>query len=275
MTVSATSYLLASPGQRYIVAYGALVAGFVALGRGIKRWGESRQAFPWIAFLAAMALPPIGAAAFVGARSFRQRSQQESRRDREAERLDAARAEQEEARAVKERAAHDEAGRQRHAERVARAREQLDTSTHPMTLCSAALDLGHAQAREAIPDLIALLSRRSELVSTRNCAAGALLELGEGDRALAFYSESAGDGTIEGRRLAIVGFRAIGPRAAEIAMPYLREAGQSPHWDLRYLAVEALANLGPAAEPLLRDAVQDADPRVRERATQALSSMGR
>jgi HEAT repeat protein len=39
--------------------------------------------------------------------------------------------------------------------------------------------------------------------------------------------------------------------------------------------VEALANLGPAAEPLLRDAVQDADPRVRERATQALSSMGR
>lgn len=224
------------------------------MGRGIK--------------LAAMAA--IGATALVGASSLFRYSRREARRDSEEQRLDAARAEQEEAAAVKERKAADDARAQRHGERVARARGHLQDSTHSMTLCEAALDLGHAGAREAIPDLIALLSRPMESASVRNCAAGALIQLGQVDRALAFYVECARAGTIERRMMALMGFGRIGPPAAEVALPYFREAVQSPNSGQRYLAVDALANLGPAAEPLLREATRDAEQRVRERAAKAL-----
>lgn len=272
-TVTLATYLLAAPGQRFTVAYGAVVAGLFAFGRGIKRWSEVSQPFPWLAVLAAMAVPPIGATALVGVSSWRQHDRQEARRATEEKRLDAARAVQEDATAVKERKAADDSRVQRHAERVARARGQLQDSSHAMTLCEAALDLGHAGAREAIPDLIALLSRPMESASVRNCAADALTTLGEADRALAFYVECARAGTSELRGFALMGFRSIGPPAAEVALPYLSEAMQSPDSSQRYLAVEALANLGRAAEPLLRGATQDAEQRVRERALQALASI--
>jgi len=217
----------------------------------------------------------IGATVLIGGGSLLQYRRHEARRATEDRRLDAARAVQEEARAVKERKAADDSRAQRHADRVARARERLQNSTHSMTLCEAALDLGHAGAREAIPDLIALLSRTMEPVSVRNCAAEALTRLGEVDRALAFYLECARAGTTECRGIALMGFGRIGPPAAEVALPYLGEAMQSPDRSQRYLAVEALANLGRAAEPLLREATRDAEPRVRERATRALASMAR
>ena len=274
-TVTGATYLLAAPGQSFTVAYGAVVAGLIAFGRGIKRWSEVSQPFPWLAVLVAMAVPPIGATVLIGGGSLLQYSRHEARRATEERRLDAARAAQEEAAAVKDRKAADDARAQRHAERVARARERLQTSTHSMTLCEAALDLGHAGAREAIPDLIALLSRTMEPVSVRNCAADALARLGEVDRALAFYLECARAGTTECRGIALMGFGSIGPPAAEVALPYFREAVQSPNAGQRYLAVDALSKLGRAAEPLLREATRDAEPRVRERATQALASMTR
>ncbi len=139
-----------------------------------------------------------------------------------------------------------------------------------MTRCEAALDLGHARAREAIADLTAALDRVTESASVRNCAASALVELGETELALAFYHECARAGTSERRRIAIGGFKDIGPPAAEVALPYVREALESPDWDTRYLAVEAAAKLGPLAEPSLRDAALDRDQRVRQRAAQAL-----
>jgi HEAT repeat protein len=70
-----------------------------------------------------------------------------------------------------------------------------------------------------------------------------------------------------------MGFGDIGPPAAEVGLPYLAEALQSPDWSERYLAVEALAHLGQAGGPLLRGATQDAEQRVRERAVQALAAM--
>lgn len=210
--------------------------------------------------------------AFIGVSSWRY-YRHEARRAAEEKRLDAARAVQEDAKAVVERRAADDARGQRHAGRVARARGQLQNSSHSMTLCEAALELGDAGAREAIPDLIALLSRTMESVSVRNCAADALIKLGEVDRALDFYLECARAGTTECRGIALMGFGTIGPRAAEVALPYMTEALQSPHWSQRYLAVEALAKLGPAAEPLLREAARDADQRVRERAAKALASL--
>ena len=69
------------------------------------------------------------------------------------------------------------------------------------------------------------------------------------------------------------GFMDIGPPAAEVALPYVGEALRSSDWGLRYLAVEALAKLGPLAEPLLEEATSDSDERIRQRAAQVLASV--
>jgi HEAT repeat protein len=87
---------------------------------------------------------------------------------------------------------------------------------------------------------------------------------------MASYLDCARAGTSDRRRIAVAGFRDIGPPAAEAALPYLREALESPHWDLRLMVVETLAKLGPSAEPLLRDATRDSNEEVRKRAVQAL-----
>ncbi len=270
-TVTGATFLLASPGQEYLVAYGAVVAGLLAFGRGLKRWWDTaQQPFPWMAVFKAAAVPPAFTLVLGAALSGYQYSRKETRRAEEAERLEQTRAIQEDARAALERKAADEERARRHADRVARAREQLQNSSSPMTRCEVALDLGHARAQEAIPDLTAVLNRVTESVSVRNCAAGALAELGETELALAFYLECARAGTSDCRRISIGGFKDIGPPAAEVAIPYIREALESPHVDVRYLAVEALSKLGPAAEPLLREASLDSDQGVRQRAAQAL-----
>jgi len=274
-TVTGVTYLLASPGQKYLMAYGAVLAGLLAFGRGFKRWWEASQPFPWMAVFVAAAVPPAAASALVGAISWHQHTRTGARRAEEAGRLEEARAVQDETRAASERKASDEGRAQRHAERVARARERLQDSSQPMTRCEAALDLGQAGAREAIHELIGVLQRSTEHASVRNCSAAALVKLGETEQPLAFYLECARAGTSELRRIAIGGFKDIGPPAAEVALPYVSEALRSPHWDLRYLAVEALVKLGPLAEPLLREATLDTDERVRQRAAQALGSLRR
>lgn len=270
-TITGVTFLLASPGQEYVVAYGAALVGLLAFGRGLLRWWGTSQPFPAMAVFGAAALPPAIAFALVGSISWFQSSRAETRRAEEARRLEAARVVQEEARATEERKAADEARGKRHSGRVARAREQLQNASSPMTRCDAALDLSHAGAREAIQDLIDVMTRVTEHVSVRNCAAGALVALGETEEPLAFYLECARAGTSERRRIAILGFEDIGPPAAEVALPYIREALESPHWNLRYLAVEALARLGPRAEPLLQEATLDSDERVRQRAARALA----
>jgi hypothetical protein len=112
------------------------------------------------------------------------------------------------------------------------------------------LDLGHAGAREAIEDLIGVLKRSTEHASVRNCAAAALVKVGETDELLAFYLDSARAGTSELPRIAILGFTDIGPPAADVALPYIGEALRSSDGVCATLAVEALAKLGPPAEPL-------------------------
>src|SRR5262249_5291602 len=37
-TVTGATYLLAAPGEKYAIAYGAMIAGALAFGRGLKRW---------------------------------------------------------------------------------------------------------------------------------------------------------------------------------------------------------------------------------------------
>lgn len=272
-TVTGVTYLLAAPGEHFLVAYGAVFAGIVAFGRGVKRWSDAAQPFPLIGVLAAMAATPIIAALLVGFSAWRRESQRASRQAAEDLRLQQARAVQEEARVAAERQAADAARAQRHAERVAQARDRLLTSSTAMTLCEAALDLGHAKAREAIPDLTAVLERAGESASVRHCAASALVELGEVDRPLAFYVACAQAGTTALRAVARSGFGDIGPRAAAAAVPFLTAELDSPHMDVRYAAAHALSKLGPAAEPALRRAARDPDPTVRSLAHQALAGL--
>jgi HEAT repeat protein len=107
----------------------------------------------------------------------------------------------------------------------------------------------------------------------RGCAAAALLELGEIDTALAFYSECAEGPDPDLRRSALGGFGDIGPRAAPVALPFLADALRSEHWDTRYLAVDSLAKLGPTARPLLEEARNDTRKEVRDHVARALARL--
>lgn len=57
-TITGVTFLLASTGQTYVIAYGAVLAGLLAFGRGFKRWWETSQPFPWKAVFMAVAVPP-------------------------------------------------------------------------------------------------------------------------------------------------------------------------------------------------------------------------
>jgi hypothetical protein len=272
-TVTGATYLLAAPGEQYTVAYGALIVGLAVFVRGMKAWLHSSQPFPWAGFLVAAIVPPIGATAIlVGSVGLRE-GRRATRRAAEETRVAAARAIQEEARVVAERRKADAARAERHAQRVAHARSRLTTSRHAVTLCEAALDLGHAKANEAIPDLAAVLADAMQPASVRGCAASALAELGETERALAFYTECARAGTSELREVARSGFGTIGPPAADVALPFLTEEMTSPNVRVRVTAVVALSKLGAVAAPALQGATRDPDATVRDFATRGLREL--
>jgi hypothetical protein len=157
-------------------------------------------------------------------------------------------------------------------ERSARADTSLQMaldqlhSDHPMSQCDGALALGRMGASNHIEDLRRVLAD-SSAGNARNCAASALVTLGDRDTAWAAYREWAAGTDSDLQRAAVMGFGDIGPDAAPDAMRYLYRWADSPQMSDRYLAVETLAKLGPAAMPLLeRMANDDADKMVRDRA---------
>jgi HEAT repeat protein len=113
----------------------------------------------------------------------------------------------------------------------------------------------------------------SELSSVRICAAGALRQMGED--VLGIYESWARDADPDLRRAAISGFGEIGPEATATALPYLQRELASEFMDVRYLVVETLGKLGPAADGLLAEAAKDQDATVRNRATAVLKSRQR
>lgn len=84
--VTGVTFLLASPGQEFVVAYGAVLAGLLAFGRELKRWWDTSQPFPWISVFKAAAVPPAFALVLVAALSGHQYSRREGRRAEEARR---------------------------------------------------------------------------------------------------------------------------------------------------------------------------------------------
>ena len=218
----------------------------------------------------------IAAGAIGGAAWWQQHDTARKARDTSATLLaaaDKARADQVRAESAAARAVADDERTARVAQRTAQALERL-ASNRPMIQCEAALELGRLGARAHVPALVGAMSS-SRFSSVRVCAAGALVDLGEHATAMQAYTEWV-EGTDETlRRSALIGFGDIGPSAATVAIPHLARALQSPHMDLRYVAVDSLAKLGAAAVPLLEQASKDIDRHVRESAERALKSAAR
>lgn len=62
-TLTAVTYLLAKPGQKYTVMYGAIIVGLVVFAQGFYRWAMAEHhTFPAMLVLAALGLPMLGGA---------------------------------------------------------------------------------------------------------------------------------------------------------------------------------------------------------------------
>jgi len=176
--VTGVTYLLAKPGDKYVLAYGAVVAGALAFARGLARWWQTAAGpFPWLPVLVAACLPVMGTCALVGG-SVGVRVWQQRANAAEREQLDRAeRARQEDEAAAAQREAADQARDEAQAKRVQRAWDTVRTSTNPGALCTAVALLGRNRVSEAVPDLEVLL-RNPHYTSVQACAAGALVRLG-------------------------------------------------------------------------------------------------
>jgi HEAT repeat protein len=153
--------------------------------------------------------------------------------------------------------------------RVDAAIEQLKSGS-PSIRCNAALQLGRIGTGAQINVLTEVVYNFSESTSVRICAVTALRQMGETSTVLGIYESWARDADSDLRRAAITGFGEIGPEATATALPYLEREFGSEFMDVRYLVVESLGKLGPAADALLTEATKDEDATVRHRAAALL-----
>jgi HEAT repeat protein len=145
-------------------------------------------------------------------------------------------------------------------------------SESPTIQCEAALLIGRIGTGAQIGVITDLVYNFSVSTSVRICAVDALRQLGETGAALGVYESWARDTDPDLRRAAIGGFGDIGPSATETALPYLQRELGAEFWDARYLAVESLGKLGPAADALLTEATKDENKDVRSRAAALLKT---
>ena len=230
-----------------------------------------RRPFQWKRVLASAAIPGaviVAFVAYVGWRGIQQERKTQATAAAELAADDQARADQIRAESKAQRDVANQARAARQDARLNQALEQL-TSNQPTVQCDAAMILGRLGSKEYVPPLVNLLSMASTTF-VRGCAAGALVQLGDIYTPMAAYDRWAAGSDADLYRSALVGFGAIGPPAADVALPHLNGALKSPRSDIRYLAVDSLAKLGPAAVPLLQVAADDTDPHVRSRAGSAL-----
>ena len=158
--------------------------------------------------------------------------------------------------------------------RVEAAVQQLKSES-PTVRCTGALQLGRIGTGAQINVLTDVVFDFSESTSVRICAVSALRQMGETSTVLGIYESWARDTDQDLRRGAISGFGEIGPDATATALPYLERDLGSEFWDLRYLVVESLGKLGPAADALLAEAANDENANVRGRANALLKARGR
>lgn len=181
---------------------------------------------------------------------------------------DRARAEQIRKESEAQRETASKVGGERREMAIRNAIRQVE-SKHLMTKCEGAMALGRLRATDEARRLESMVDDPS-LGTVRGCAAGALLEMGETRTAMSIYERWARGDDNDLQRSAIMAFGKMGPAAAEVALPYLTQALRSPNVTLRFLAVDAAARIGPLGRPLLQEAANDADERVRTGAVNAL-----
>ena len=223
---------------------------------------RTSQSVPLRLVLVAAVLPGLLLLLFLGWRA--------NQRPREAAiaAADAAQAARVRAEAADERGVSNASRINRRSDRVELAVKQLASSS-PTVQCDAALQIGRLGSWENSRALSDLLST-SRSDSVKGCAAAALAALGDTATATSAYIEWINNDNPTLYRSALSGFGDMGPPVADTALPYLSNALRSPKWDIRYVTVESLSKLGPAAVPLLETASQDTDSRVRQRAMIAL-----
>jgi hypothetical protein len=276
--ITAVIFLLTNGGKTLLFGPALVSVGLVLFVRGLLRWRDSFAPPPWGKVIAAGAVPVLASVAFVGfvslresrlqeaeARAEAEREMQEEREEAERSRQQAETAEWQRARLEEAREAH----RERNAKRIQRNLQTLRGSSRLSSICSAATYLARLEVYEAIPDLEDALLKVTN-TSVQNCIAAALVDLGATHTALNFYIDGARSRDRERRRLAIGSLGDLGPDAAEVTLPYLEHALRSTEQSDRFAAVLALAKMGEAGEPLLRQALEDPDPRVSGYAAQAL-----
>jgi hypothetical protein len=145
-------------------------------------------------------------------------------------------------------------------------------STRLNTQCDAALAIGRTKRTEFAATLHTML-RESTNDRLTVCLSHALIDLGETDEPLRIFEAWAEDGDHDRLRSAIAVFGAIGPSAADVALPHAAAELKHPHADARLNAANTLSKLGPKARPLLEQAVRDQDAIVRTIAQDALDRL--
>jgi outer membrane protein assembly factor BamB len=281
VVITAVTYLLARPGETYLVAYGAIIYGFVDLARGLHAWRSDGQTarFPWAFLVSAVLLPPLCGVALVAW----SRSEPERRAAREAAtwQADRARVAQEERRAAELQRQKERA--QRHAalsavdahDRRWRLRNDLFIVWGGLSerRCEAALRLAEARIEEAIPALTFMLQEGKW--DDRGCAADALVRLGRIVPAQDFYFAhlQSADGDL--RRSAIAGVGLIGSPAVA-AVPVLIQALDDSDPNTRFLALRSLASMGNAAAqalPAVQNKLRDGDSHARGELEAAIKAL--
>ena len=268
LVLTLLSFAIPAGGTLWV---GLIAYGVLSFGRGVFRSAMLRRPFPWKRVLASAGIPGaviVAFVAYVGWRVIQQERKAQATAAAELAAADQARADQIRAESKAQRDVANQARAARQDARLDQALKQL-TSNQSTVQCDAAMLLGRSGSKEYVPPLVNLLSMASTTF-VRGCAAGALVQLGDIYTPMAAYDRWAAGSDADLYRSALVGFGAIGPPAADVALPHLTGALKSPRMDIRYLAVDSLAKLGPAAVPLLQVAADDTDPHVRSRAGSAL-----
>jgi hypothetical protein len=138
--------------------------------------------------------------------------------------------------------------------------------------CTGAAILGQYGSDRHMSDLMDVLTT-SKAISVQECTASALVKLGYIDRPLMLYADWANSDNRALQMMAFRGFAAVGPDAGELAFTHLNRALADENPYTRQAAVDALAKLGPDAEPYLQIAVRDTERSVRYKALEAIKKL--
>jgi hypothetical protein len=294
---TATTYVTAEPGGKYMLAYGAIVAGLVELVRGFLKWREARsQAFP-VLLVAGAAVVPALFMGWVFMKATRNRAQ------RQEDVVNAVR--EEEAR----RGIEPAGGKDAPLDPVSTFLVALKRGD-PATRREATFRLGEmkAGARDAIPALQAALGDSS--ASVREGAGDALLKIapqdaavrtavkallrdpsldvwlrtavtlaGSGDPdAIALLTSKLDDNDLWARERAASALGNLGERGTAAIPQLVRRLQEDPDYQVRIACAQALGRLGsgvPSVAPALTAVLTYPDPRVQAAAKEALAALGR